>query len=127
MRMWEPEPGTTQRLASRSLWKTSSPLSGHLTQRLSGDSRLRIDRIFGGTTLDIQFMSGPLCALLPARGERELDSYSTATLRAERTPSLRSRTSEATASTVFAVARLSLSSECFSASTIAVPTTTPSA
>ena len=27
------------RLASRSLWKTSSPLSGHLTQRFSGVSR----------------------------------------------------------------------------------------
>ena len=30
---------------------------GHFTQRLSGVSRLRIERIFGGTTLDIQFMS----------------------------------------------------------------------
>jgi len=53
--------------------------------------------------------------------------YSAATLRAPRTPVDRSRTSDATASTVPDVARLSLSSEPFSASTSAVPTTTPSA
>src|ERR1700760_2733439 len=44
------------RLASRSLWKTSSPLSGHLTQRFSGVSRRSNERIFGGTTFEIQFM-----------------------------------------------------------------------
>src|SRR6476660_5399880 len=44
------------RLASRSLWKTSSPLSGHLTQRFSGVSRRSSERIFGGTTFEIQFM-----------------------------------------------------------------------
>src|SRR5580704_4727330 len=46
------------RLASRSLWKTSSPLSGHLTQRFSGVSRRSNERIFGGTTFEIQFMRG---------------------------------------------------------------------
>src|ERR1700677_4978829 len=44
------------RLASRSLWKTSWPLSGHLTHRFSGVSRRRNERIFGGTTLEIQFI-----------------------------------------------------------------------
>src|ERR1700722_19794494 len=44
------------RLASKSLWKTSSPLSGHLTQRFSGVSRRSNERIFGGTTFEIQFM-----------------------------------------------------------------------
>ena len=33
-----------------------SPLSGHLTQRFSGVSRRRSERIFGGTTFEIQFM-----------------------------------------------------------------------
>src|ERR1700722_11621995 len=46
------------RLASRSLWKTNSPLSGHLTQRFSGVSRRSSERIFGGTTFEIQFMRG---------------------------------------------------------------------
>src|ERR1700722_12218507 len=46
------------RLASRSLWKTSSPLSGHLTQRFSGVSRRSNERILGGTTFEIQFMRG---------------------------------------------------------------------
>src|ERR1700731_4682113 len=46
------------RLVSRSLWKTSSPLSGHLTQRFSGVSRRSNERIFGGTTFEIQFMRG---------------------------------------------------------------------
>ncbi len=47
------------RLASRSLWKTSWPLSGHLTHRFSGVSRRSSERIFGGTTLEIQFIGFP--------------------------------------------------------------------
>src|ERR1700739_4177596 len=47
------------RLASRSLWKTNSPLSGHLTQRFSGVSRRSNERIFGGTTFEIQFIRPP--------------------------------------------------------------------
>src|SRR5436190_24261274 len=46
------------RLASRSLWKTNSPLSGHFTQRFSGVSRRSNERILGGTTFELQFMRG---------------------------------------------------------------------
>src|SRR3954468_14308511 len=48
---------------STSLKNTSWPVSGHLIQRFSGDSRrLRKLRIFGRTTLEIQFMRGVLGA-----------------------------------------------------------------
>ena len=54
----------TKRLASTSLKNTSCPVSGHLIQRFSGDSRrLRKLRIFGRTTLEIQFMTGSGTAL----------------------------------------------------------------
>src|SRR5215213_4587720 len=47
----------TNWFASTSLKKTSWPLSGHLIQRFSGESRrLRKLRIFGRTTLEIQFI-----------------------------------------------------------------------
>src|SRR6478609_4401537 len=59
------------RLASRSLWKTSSPLSGHLTQRFSGVSRRRSERIFGGTTFEIQFMRS-LASVEPVAEKRSL-------------------------------------------------------
>src|SRR5690348_4319549 len=49
------------RLASKSLWKTNWPLSGHLTQRFSGVSRRSNERIFGGTTLEIQFIDCLVC------------------------------------------------------------------
>src|SRR6187200_2379379 len=43
---------------STSLKNTSWPVSGHLIQRFSGDSRrLRKLRILGRTTLEIQFMA----------------------------------------------------------------------
>ena len=50
----------THRLASTSLWNTSWPVSGHLIQRFSGTSRLAPSRlrIFGRTTLVIQFIGG---------------------------------------------------------------------
>ena len=45
----------TNWFASRSRWKTISPVSGHLIQRFCGTSRLlRRLRIFGRTTLLIQ-------------------------------------------------------------------------
>src|SRR5580658_956884 len=47
----------TNWLASTSLRNTSWPVSGHLIQRFSGTSRRRMERIFGRTTLEIQFMA----------------------------------------------------------------------
>src|SRR5580658_5396202 len=56
----------TNWFASTSLKKTSWPDSGHLIQRFSGTSRrCRKLRIFGRTTLEIQFMRG-----LPLRHAR---------------------------------------------------------
>src|SRR5262249_475947 len=50
----------TNWLASTSLKNTSWPVSGHLIQRFSGVSRrLRMLRIFGRTTLEIQFIGAP--------------------------------------------------------------------
>src|SRR3954463_2044142 len=47
----------TNWFCSTSLKNTSWPVSGHLIQRFSGDSRrLRKLRIFGRTTLEIQFI-----------------------------------------------------------------------
>src|SRR5262245_58426691 len=49
----------TNWFASTSLKNTSCPVSGHLIQRFSGVSRrLRMLRIFGLTTFEIQFMQG---------------------------------------------------------------------
>ena len=69
----------TNWFASRSRWKTISPVSGHLIQRFSGTSRLlRRLRIFGRTTLLIQLIDpfdfvlalGPLA--IARRGPRRL-------------------------------------------------------
>src|SRR5208337_1512921 len=100
------------RLASRSLWKTSWPLSGHFTQRLSGLSRRNSDRIFGGTTLEIQFMIFLYDvgrALLPVLHARASSS-----------------TSPMTARVVLGLATPSINDRR-TASTRADPTTTPSA
>src|SRR6185436_18527007 len=89
---------------STSLKKTSWPVSGHLIQRFSGVSRrLRNDRIFGRTTLEIQFIdslfvartgqystkAGPGFRTDRAQIRR---NYSAATRRTERTPSARAAT-----------------------------------
>src|SRR6185437_15129482 len=101
------------RLASRSLWKTSSPLSGHLTQRFSGVSRRKNERIFGGTTFEIQFMRG----LAPSHAETPDD----ARFPAARTPSASFLTTSVVAATVEA-RDPPPSSERRIASTTAVPT-----
>ena len=46
----------TQQFASTSFWKTICPVSGHLTQRFSGVSRLKSVLIRGRTTSFTQFM-----------------------------------------------------------------------
>ena len=105
------------RLASRSLWKTSSPLSGHLTQRFSGVSRRSNEQIFGGTTFEIQFMR---CLVSVAAGRRRRS------LRRGPHALRQFLTSSVAATTVDEVAAPP-SSESLIASTMDEPTTTPSA
>src|SRR6185437_279349 len=104
------------RLASRSLWNTNSPLSGHLTQRFSGVSRRKNERILGGTTFEIQFMGG----LASFHAETPDDARLAA-----RTPSASFLTTSVVAATVEALPPPS--SESRIASTTDVPTATPSA
>src|ERR1043165_8378159 len=97
----------TNWLASTSLKNTSWPVSGHLIQRFSGDSRrLRKLRIFGRTTLEIQFMAQSLASNYG-------DFF------APRTPLASSATSEVTALTVLPVGLPFLSRLSFTAVTSA--------
>ena len=50
----------TQWFPSTSLWNTICPLSGHLTHRFSGVSRLNKVLILGRTTSEIQFMGSTI-------------------------------------------------------------------
>src|SRR5665213_3619913 len=63
----------TNWLDSTSLKKTSWPVSGHLIQRFSGVSRRRKLRIFGRTTLEIQFML--FSASCPAKAKHSVTAY----------------------------------------------------
>ena len=50
----------TQWFPSTSLWKTIWPVSGHLTHRFSGVSRLNRVLILGRTTSEIQFIGSTI-------------------------------------------------------------------
>ena len=52
----------TQWFCSTSLWKTICPVSGHLTQRFSGVSRLNSVLIRGRTTSEIQFIASTMAS-----------------------------------------------------------------
>ena len=117
----------THWFASTSLWKTTCPVSGHLIQRLSGDSRLNSVLIFGRTTSEIQFMLNFTLSVGRRSAVQATGLIKPPSLDTERTPALRSLTKVVTASTVREVARPFASSEPLRASTSAEPTTTPSA